>query len=494
MDTIKINDKEFTPEEIQRMIDANIGIGEKHDVFQAAPSAQMPHGLMHSMNVAGLLTRPGAEPGMFSTITQPDGAWLSQLMSQPSLILNPEYDILTGVRDCVGNNAANGCSQAPTAGLLKLCTTSNRFGEINMQLDQVQINKLGGRLNRADLDKSIINNPMMYPFMPEIVRQAQNINTPLGMALIAFGVTVHRWITRTVFHGVWGTAPANTYCGFTEEFDGFDRLIRTGYLDITQQNAHCTAADSKVVSWANNGVCDTYNGYTLYDLFRWLMQYLEQKADAQGMFPTQWVIAMHPNLFNALAECVPCDYYTTGCNLRDDNSERVVDGMASVDMRQRILGGSFLPINGRNFPVWQTSAIEQTAYGSGFRSGIYVIPLNSLGFKTTALEWFDQNNADVREYIAGNPMARYGTMNNGLWAISDMQTRMCLEKHLAAQPRLVMRTPWLAARITNIVYDAPFDLFQDSPYPDETYHKDGGRYITPGPYYGGDWVGDQVLR
>ena len=213
------------------------------------------------------------------------------------------------------------------------------------------------------------------------------------------------------------------------------------------------------------------------------------------MLPTSWVIAMRPELFTALIECWPCEFYTYGCNMSDTNSERNVDAQAMIDLRERMRMGSFLPINGMNIPVWQTSAIEQTAYGAGFRSGIYIIPLNSLGFKTTQLEWFDQNNADVNQYISLNQGAlSYATMNNGLWALTERQTGMCHEYYFANQPRLVMRTPWLAGRIENVVYQAPFDLYFDSPYPSETYHKDGGRYYTPGPYYGGDWVGQQVLR
>jgi hypothetical protein len=486
---IQFNGQDFEPAEIQKMLDAGLSIGEKHDVNAASPGAMVPHGIMFNQNVAGLFTRPGAEPGMFSTITQPDGAWLAGMMTEPSVILNPEYDILTGVRDCVGNNADDACGDAPRPGALKLCTTSNRFGEMFMRTDQVQLNKIGGRINRADMDKTVINNPMVYPIMPDVVRAAQNINTQWGFQATTLGITVHRWLTRAVFHGVYGSTGANAYCGFVREFDGFDRLIRTGYLDIDSGN-HCTAADSKVITWGNTDACDKYQGHTMVDLISWLMNYFSQKADDQNMVPTQWIIAMRPGLFNALVQCWPCDYNTYGCNLRDDNSERTASASELIAMRDAMKQGSYLLVNGGRVPIWQTSAIEETVYGAGFRSTIYIIPTNSLGIRTTYLEWFDQNNADIRQYIsAAGGTVHYGTMNNGLWAVTENQTGMCHEYYFASQPRLVMRTPWLAARITNVVYNAPFNLYPDSPYPAETYHKDGGHYTGSLPYYGGDWVG-----
>lgn len=484
-DKLTFGDKEYTPAEAQAFLDA-LQIGAKHDTNAASPGAQVAHGIMFNQNVAGLLTRPGAEMGMWSTLTQPEGAWISMLMTAPDVILNPEYDIMTGVRDCQGDNAENFCGDAPRAGFLKLCTTSARFGGMYMRTDQVEINKIGGRINRADMDKNLINNPAVYPLMPDVVRRAQNINSQLGIQMSALGVTVHRWLTRGIFHGVYGTTGGNAYCGYTKEFDGFDRLIRTGYLDLDNGN-HCKAADSRVIDWEHTDACGTLNGYTMVYLISWLMNYLEQKADDQGMTPTSWVLAMNGNLFNALVQCWPCDYNTYGCNARDDNSERVIPSMDLVDMRNEMKTGRFLWVNGQRMPVWTTAAIEQTAYGVGFSGGIYVIPLNSLGIKTTYLEWFDQNNADIRQYVQeGN--VHYRTMNNGLWAMTERQSGMCHEYYFANQPRLVMRTPWLAARIENVVYQAPFDLYQDSPYPAEPYHRDGGRYYSSGPYYGGDWA------
>lgn len=492
VDNLTFGEKQYTPEQVQALLDG-IAHGAKHDALDASPGAQVGHGLQFNQNVAGLLTRPGAEPGMFSTLIQPEGRWINMLMTSPSLILIPEYDIMTGVRDCDGDNASNFCNDAPSAGFMKLCTTSSRFGGMFMKTDQVEINKIGGRINRADMDKNLINNPAIYPLMPDVVRRAQNINTQLGIQMSSLGVTVHRWLSRAIFHGVYGTTGANAYCGFTKEFDGFDRLIRTGYLDLDSGN-HCTAADSKIIDWESNDICDTLNGYTFVDMMSWLMNYLMSKADDQGMTNTSWVLAMHPDMFNAAVQCWPCDYNTYGCNLRDDNSERTATASEMIAMRDAMKRGSYLLINGNQYPVWQTSAIERTAYGAGFRSTFYVIPMSSLGIKTTYLEWFDQNNANIQQYVSeGN--VHYRTMNSGLWAVTERQSGMCHEYYFASQPRLVMRTPWLAARIENVQYQAPFDLYRDDPYPDDVYHKDGGRYYTSGQYYGGDWQGvDQPLR
>lgn len=485
-ENLTINEQQFTVAETQKMIDAGLfGTAEKHTATNN-PSASVPHGLWFRQNVAGLFTRPGAEPGMFSTLTQPDGIFLNALRGTSALTVMPEYDIFSGVLGCQGSNGSDFCSDAPSAGFGKLCTTSSRFGAMWIKTHQVELNKIGGRINRADVDKNLINNPLVYPFMPEIVTRARNINSQLGFETMALGVTTHRWLTHVIFHGVYGMQGGNAHCGFNMEFDGFDRLIRTGYLDIVSGN-HCSSADSRVINWLNNLACGTLQGYTLVDTMSWLMNYLQQKADAQGLTPTDWVVAMHPNLFNALVQCWPCDYNTAGCNMRDTNSERTVTGTELTNARDMMRQGSFLPVNGANLPVWQTSAIGETVNGAGFSSPLYVIPLSSLGMKTTYLEWFNQNNADIQEYVGADRNIHYTSMNDGFWAMTDSQQRMCQEWYFAAQPRLIMRTPWLAARIENINYGAAFNLFQDSPYPGDIYHRDGGRYSEDPPYHGGDW-------
>jgi hypothetical protein len=491
-DKLTFGDKEYSPDQAQALLDG-LAMGSKHDTNEASPGAQVPHGLAFNQNLAGLLSRPGAEPGMFGTTIQPDGMWMSALMTAPSEIWIPEYDILTGVRDCDGDNATGFCGDAPTAGFGKLCTHSSRFGEFFMRTRQVEINKIGGRINRADMDKNLLNNPSVYPLMPDVVNRARNINTQLGMNIFTAGVTVHRWMARAIFHGVYGTGGANAYCGFIKEFDGFDRLIRTGYLDLDSGN-HCSAADSKIIDWESTECCDALNGYTMVDLMSWLMNYLMTKADDQNITGTRWVLAMNPNLFNALVECWPCDYNTYGCDPNGSNNERNMSASELNMMRNAMKQGSYLLVNGMQFPVWKTSAIEQTAYDVGFRSQIYVIPLASMGIRTTYLEWFHQANSQIMEYI-GQGNVHYSTMNNGLWAWTERQEGFCHEYYFGAQPRLVMRTPWLAARIENVVYQAPFDLYTDSPYPSEPYHHDGGRYYTSGAYYGGDWANvDQPLQ
>ena len=463
-----------TMEEVAKAVE--MGVIEKHDVLDSSPHIQPAHGLWHDANLGGLFSGAGAESDVFHTVVRPTSTgFLSQLMRGTTTIQNPLYDVLSGVRAINGTAAADACSQAPKAGEAKLCTLTSTFGEINVETEQGSLVKMGGRLDRADVDRRLVNQFMFNSaFLPEVVTPT-NLNTTGGLAMFTMAVTIERELMRTLFTGVAGTAAGI----FTDEFNGFDSLLVANPVD--HRGNTCSAASSTIVDWSDTDVTGSVNGADIVETMGGVLHHLTTLADTTAL-GASWVIAMDRDLFYRLTEIWPCSYLTDGCSVTNANGERVnVDAQAQVRMRDEMRTGSYLWVMGRQFPVLQVdgSIIERTAVGTGFSSSIYIIPMTALGRQVTYLEAFDLNNSDINNFVdLGGGMAHYRTMNNGLYAMTTRQSDFCIEYHFNAQPRLVCRTPWLGARIESVNYTLPDFAWSRVATPGVQYHLNGGAYYN----------------
>lgn len=468
-------------DELQALIDkglVDVTQLNKHDVFSPSPNTQVPHGWAHDQNIAGLFSRPGTEPEIFGTLVRPQGGdFINALWRGVSLIQSPEYSIITGQYGLDGTTATDFCSDAPTAGFVKLCTTRSQFGRAMWKTKQTQLNTVGGVINRADVNKNYVNARMASPLMPEVIGNP-DLNSEVGLQVFMLGNQLEREISQVIWDGANGTASG----GFINEFNGFDSLITTGYTDVESGNA-CPSADSKIVAWGNTDVGGTVGDADIVDTVSGVYYILTQLAADTGLDPTTWVLAMHTDLFERLTAIWPCSYLTNQCAVTNASGERLnVTGNEQVTMRDQMRTGRFLWVRGERVPVIITRAIPQTAVGAGFSSDIYFIPLMSMGIKTTYLEAFDQSNPQINGYLNQlGGVGEYRSMNGGLYAVTLQKTVFCVEYFFAMQPRLVMRTPFLAARITDVNYALPGDLYGRSPYPGDAYYLNGGTYYhTPG--------------
>lgn len=483
METIRVKGVDIPVDVYQKMLDEGLDI-LKHDTVGSSPGVQVPHGLWQNQNVAGVFSRPGAEPDAYSAMVMPTGGQLlADLYNGTSIYSDPEYDIVTGVKAGKGSNAVNFCTPGPKAGELKLCTTRAQFGEIKMDLEQVNLMKTGSRINRADMDIRIVNNPALFPLAPDVLGRAKNPNTTLGLSLMRTAVHLQRVLLRVLFHGSLSNTGSNAELGFIKEFDGFDAKIKTGHTDIETGDT-CPAADSLVVNWNNTDANGTVNGADIVETVAGIMYYLMALAEDSNVAPVTWKMAMHRDLFWRLTALWPCAYITNGCSVSTSNGESLNVGAAEqIQMRDEMRNGSFLWVNGIKVPVDALSAIEQTTLGQGFSSPIYFIPFTALGARITYLEGFNLNNADIQEMLGFYPNLPVSTMNDGLYMMGSRVTDACVEGWLASQIRLIMRMPWLAARIDAINYALPGKFYARDPFPNGAYHKNGGRYYSAPPTY-----------
>lgn len=492
---IQIGDEVFTPSEVRKMVKSGVVVTKgnrlvfKHDLA-GSPAAQVSHGTYwDGTGRQGFLTTPGAEPDMFSAVTMPsDIAFWQRALSAggPTLFTDPVHSILTGIGPVRGSNASDDCAPGPRVGLVKLCERIIKMGKTKIETDQYKLTHVGERLHRADVDRNLVNSPVLRnPFIPAAVTASPgNINTPVGQLLLTLGFAQTRAFNRVLYHGDYANTGGAAVPGFVQEFHGLDKLIVTGHKDVTTEEL-CPAADSIIIDWGGATIADEVEGVGVVELFAHIDAELHNRADAMWGDSSTFVYAIHmdQNLFWSLTALWPCSYLTSNCGVVNNDGQRVnVDGAMQVEMRDKMRQGSFLWINGRQIPVIQTrGAIETPALGPGLSSSVYFVPESVAGRRVTYVDYFDMANGDITELLGViGDRESVASSNGGLYMSFTRRTDVCLEFGFISRPRLVLETPYLAARVENMVFTAPMQRYFRSAYPGDAYYVEGGKYFNPG--------------
>lgn len=455
------------------------GIGLAHDA-SGTPTAVYSHG------PGGLLTFPGVDPAAFQTIMGAE-SMLGQLATSPSLYTNPTYYTITGVQGDSGSEKEDVCDNAPTAGLLKACLTTSVFGRYERATSEMEINRLGQRVDRADpMDLSLVGNPLaqnVFAVGPESVGFPGDLLTnEVGRRFWERNVSFHRLLSQQLWVG---NPTNNAVGGGYKELTGFDQLITTGYTDA-ETGTVCPSVDSYIrdLNYLRvDGNCDRM----VIEVTNAFYQ-IRDRAIRMGVTPVRWLLAMRPQLFYALTACWPCSYLTDKCEMA--GQERIfVTGNEQIRMRDEMRAGKYLIIDGIRVDVVTDDGIAEDADidnanvpAGCFATDIYFIPMSVVGGRAvTFLEFFQYNNPSILDALGNLILGRI----EGAFLTWPRQLNQCIVWQSKIEPRLVMRTPWLAARLQNVLY-CPIQHTRDT-FPDRPYHVDGGRTKRDGPSYFSPW-------
>lgn len=441
---------------------------------------------------AGLFSAPGLSQPLFSAMTLPIMGVQSMLPAYPSRDAYPLYGIVTGVTATSGNEPTNPCDDPPTIGLTKLCTQTAVFGRQSRQTPVVEVDRAGLWTNRGEFgDLRMMNNPFVNgtavggPTMPgmNVAQLAQN---EFAKKMFEFAVGWSRDFANILYSG----NPANnTAGGGYKEFYGLDVLINTGYKDA-ETNVVCPAADSIVRSFGSLDIAT--NGGTLVRTVTNIFRNLKYIAQKTGLAPVTWVIAMPWSLFYEVTEVWPCAYLSYRCQNLPTGSTNFIDAAQQVAMRDDMRGnifdrtGQYLLIDGQRVPVVLDDAIVETVLpGESFTAPMYFIPLTVVGgTQVTYLEYFDQ----AYSYEIGQAFSPgfYQVTDAGRFLIHRKPpTNFCVQMLAKTEPRLVLRTPFIAARLTNIKYtpikhERGWDPY--SQHANSSFYVDGGKTNRGGSF------------
>ncbi len=454
----------------------------KHDT----PGAPITVGYSHGPG--GHLTFPGVDPQVFHTVVGNIGI-LGTLPTKSSVFTNPTYQVLTGVLGDSGSEKEDVCDNAPYGGLMKTCMLTSVFGRYERSTPEIELNRLGQLNDRADpMDLRLVGSPIHQsgifasgPGDPGIPGDV--FTNEIARKMFELGLSFHRQISVQIWRG----NPANNSAGGGyKELTGLDILINTGHIDA-ENNTSCPSLDSDLKNFNYARVDADPDG--LVNAISYLYRTRKSLALRTSVMPVRWVLAMRDELFWEITKIWPCSYLTYQCQVT--GQERVnINAADQVAMRDAMRQGQYLLIDGEKVEVilddgireWTNTDNANVTSGC-MSSDIYLIPMSVAGGQASLfLEYFDYGNPSAQSAIAA--------MNNefrveGAFITTWRRTNWCLQLQSKIEPRLVLRTPWLAGRLQNVQY-CPLQHIR-TPFPGDPYNVDGGRTSRPAPSYFNLW-------
>lgn len=406
---------------------------------------------------------------------------------QRSNLENPIFATITGIQDDGAPSAEDVCGDAPT-GNFKSCRLTSQFGRLAFQtqtidpdraimVDNAGVNRdlvlLGGLVDNTNINPAGMTSSQLLESV------TANEMLKVGM-LMQNGTSTQMGLNRMIWQG---NPSNNTAGGGYKEFPGFDQQIVTGQVDAIE-NVACEAMDSDVKDF-NYTLIDTDNDLVEYITYMEMTRF--KLAQDTKVAPVEWVFAMRPELWMEFSAVWPVAYSTNrGASVLPNNSRIILnanDVRAEVNRLRREMT---IDVNGRTYRVIADDGIfEQNNINDGnlaageYASSIYFIPLRILGnFPVTYLEFNDyrQFSNETRRLMGQETFWTDGGQFS--WAIDT--NKWCYNLTAKTEPRLVVKTPQLAARLDNVRY-APLQRFRTSD-PTSPYVLNGGVSNT-GPVY-----------
>ena len=495
---MKPNEMTVDPQMVAKALGELLGPYMKTENIQKLQTVGAPIG-PYIYGPGGLFGVRGLERDIISTHTQIIGSLGELIPIQSSVDTNPLFPYITGFLRSDQQEKDAVCDNPPPAANFKTCIQTTVFGRKEFKTRQVEINHIGQRQNRGEFhDLQVVNGPLveqmgglMQGFFGLQGQSAIFAGREMVMRLLEVGVAYQRWFCPQVFTG---NPTNNSAGGGYKEFPGLDLLIGRNKVDALT-GATCPSLYSDIKSF-NYRLVDDVNDPDIVKTITTMMRILKRKASTQGLSPVDIRMVMRNELFYALTEIWPCRYISYRCSNIDNTSVIDPNGVYSVEsmfrMKTEMRQGSFLWVDGFQVPVIiddciaEDNANDNQGISAGcFASDIYFVPFSANGGQIRTLYWeyYDYRN-DVLPAVADARAGTFFWSDGGvfLWGLKAPDN-WCIEVISKVEPRLILRTPQLAGRLTDISY-CPLQ-HSDDPLPSQDYWTDGGvpsGRPAPSPY------------
>lgn len=468
---------------VQRMVAEQLA-AERAGMLLAAQkaSAATPLGIApHGYNA--LFNQPGVEPGVMSTYIGPHG--LEQFLEsighvQMGMYLNPVFQILTGQTAGSGSEATSVCSEeVPTPGDLKVCNQTYPFGEFTVKSKVIRVDNAGELINRSEpLDLRLLNNPFGDALQVIPTGDPNFFRNKLAKATLELVNNYNRLYADRVFNGNILSASYYDSGAYGYQYQGLDQLVNTGYEDAFTHIA-CSAADSYVAN-AAGAVIQSTAGATVS---RYIETYRARAylAEQLNINDVEWIFVGRYQKFLALTQVWPCAYDTYRCYVTPPTAGSVVVDVSATEqqqMRQQMRDGHYLLIDGKKVRWIDDNTMTELNIGNGnFQSDTYLLPLRSqtLGGQLLYMDYFNYRGPFGMQSIISQlgPTDEYRVSSDGRYAIFFMAgLAYCKQVMMRTRKRLILRAPFLAAKIE----DEAYLVYQHERnwQPGTSFYEDGG--------------------
>jgi hypothetical protein len=426
----------------------------------------------------GLLATPGLSKQIVNAMIMPRGL-SGRLPVRPAIETNEIFGILTGLTSSTGTEPSTACAEWPMVGQFKLCRQQHPFGQQGRESQVLNVKYAGQIVNRGEFtDNVLFGSPNMGDNVAAApIDWGRALQTEYEKKLAELYTGYFRDYARYIYTGNPQTTAGSA--GWMQ-YRGLDMLIATGKRDAIT-GVLCPAADSLVIDF--NGVNATSSGSTIYGVLANAVTNLERLAEQLG-FEVKWALTMRYGAFWALTNIWPCVYATVGCAvntvIKTDNATEMT--RMRDDMRQ----GRYLLIEGKRYEVVIDDMITEEVAAGGvtgtYESDIYFVPLTANGEPTLFWEYFPFNAQAIAAAQRMAPQGYFSVMQNGRFLqVNQSPSHTCVQVEVIERPRLILMTPFLAARFLNMRYT--ISSHERDALPVETYFVNGGGVNTPLPYF-----------
>lgn len=452
---VMIDSIDYSESELATLAKAGLlGIGQKNNPAGSTANASPLHGPFQGATTTqyGMYSLAGGRPGVFSALTRPN-SWLSIVSLERSEYATEILDTQTGQTADGATNATNFCGNPPEPGVLKTARQTYTWGSFYGKTRLNAPAQIGQLKDRGDISRNVLNSPAVNsPFIPDIMHRLTDTRSQLANELYTFGNALER---STEVVSIQGTAAAdNSRFGWFQEFKGLDGLVKTGHTDSVS-GLVAPAMDSIVVSF-NAAITSTAaggDGRTFSEVLDDTFHALEDRARQVGMGgAVQYAIIMRQELFRKATEQQAKAYNFMRAAGGQYNEINIM-GDTVQSLRIAMQNGQFLLVNGLQIPVVFSEGLEFTALGSGnYKSDFFIVPISWGGVPLLRLQYFNMENEYTSEFINFMGNTNVKTLNNGMYLVGQRDLGLCLEFHFQARMRLILDTPWLAARIDDLSF------------------------------------------
>jgi hypothetical protein len=424
-----------------------------------------------------LLGVPGMNKQIINAMIMPKGL-AGRIPVRKSVDTNEIFPILTGQLASTGTEPTTACAEWPMVGSFKTCRQQFPFGQQGRESQVLNVKYAGQIINRGEFRDNVLlgqpggDVPTPGPINWQRVFQSE-YEYRIGQLFNGYA----RDYARNIYTGNAITTAGSA--GYIQ-YNGLDRQIQANKRDAITGVA-CAAVDSLLVDF--NGASINSAGGTIYALIANAVNNLERLSEQLGM-EVKWAITMRYGAWLTLTNIWPCIYATVGCPGGTIIRTQSLD--EATAFRDRMRQTRMLPIEGKEYEVIVDDTITETVAAGGvvgtYQSDIYFLPLTANGEPTLFWEYFDMNAEAVAAANAMAPGGYFSVLDNGRFLfVRQSPSHTCVQVEIIERPRVILLTPFLAARFQNLRYT--YSLHEREWDPASPYFVNGGLSQSPQPYW-----------
>lgn len=382
---------------------------------------------------------------------------------------------ITGFEDTSTTEQSTECGDC-ISGETEACIQHMPTARICRETQDLTITRIVDRLNRGDINLELMNANLgstsaWHPGTAMTQSNLMQIATAWALMFELPPLFAHK-LGPMVYTG----NPVNNVGQTYREFRGLQQLVNTGFLDAWA-GVTCPALDSDLKNFAHQDLATTQNP-SLYQTLEMAHYYVRHNAERQGLDPVSPVIVMRSPCWQVLSELIPLQRTVGSMMTFAAAAGQTINfnGTEVVNERDRFRSTKVIPLNGDMVPVIIDDGIPElnnannANYAAGeYGSDIYILPLTYMGNRPALQIQYKDYRAIAAEIAGTGGMidGYYRSTPDGRFAWAIVTNGACFKIQAFTEPRIILRTPQLAARIQNVKY-VPLqhtrEPDQDSPY------------------------------